>query len=119
MSSGRNQLKGQTAIVTGAGRGIGRGIATTLAACGMNVALVARTEEQLRSVQSEIQSAGGTAEVFPTDITSDSEISSLLTGVVEHGDAGFFTGAVAAASRSREHRRPPADDSASARPSHS
>ncbi|MDP7287544.1 MAG: SDR family oxidoreductase [Phycisphaerae bacterium] len=83
MSSGRNQLKGQTAIVTGAGRGIGRGIATTLAACGMNVALVARTEEQLRSVQSEIQSAGGTAEVFPTDITSDSEISSLLTGVVE------------------------------------
>jgi NAD(P)-dependent dehydrogenase (short-subunit alcohol dehydrogenase family) len=77
------KLAGQTAIVTGAGRGIGRAIAITLASRGVNVALVARTEEQLRSVQDEIHSAGGTAEVFPIDITDDSNITELLAGTVE------------------------------------
>ncbi|MBC8374309.1 MAG: SDR family NAD(P)-dependent oxidoreductase, partial [Planctomycetes bacterium] len=68
-------LEGQTAIVTGAGRGIGRTIAITLASRGVKVALAARTEDQLRAVQAEIASAGGTAEVFPTDITDDSNIT--------------------------------------------
>ena len=76
-------LEGRTAIVTGAGRGIGRTIAITLAAHGAKVALAARTEKQLRAVQSEITTAGGAAEVFPTDITNDSEITALLEGAVE------------------------------------
>ncbi|MDP6635272.1 MAG: SDR family oxidoreductase [Phycisphaerae bacterium] len=76
-------LKGQTAIVTGAGRGIGRAIAVTLAARGVNVALAARTESQLRAVQTEITTAGGRAEVFPTDITNDAEITALLDGTVD------------------------------------
>jgi 3-oxoacyl-[acyl-carrier protein] reductase len=78
-----NALEGQTAIVTGAGRGIGRTIAITLAARGVKVALAARTEEQLRAVQSEITSAGGEAEVFPTDITDDSNITALLKDTAE------------------------------------
>ena len=77
------KLQGQTAIVTGSGRGIGRGIAMTLAANGANVALAARTEEQLRSVQAEIQSVGGTADVFPTDLTNESEIDALLARTIE------------------------------------
>ena len=76
-------LEGQTAIVTGAGRGIGRAIAITLASRGIKVALVARTEEQLRDVQAEIASSGGEAEVFPTDITDDSDITALLKGAAE------------------------------------
>jgi 3-oxoacyl-[acyl-carrier protein] reductase len=76
-------LEGQTAIVTGAGRGIGRTIAITLAGHGVKVALAARTEEQLRAVQSEIAAAGGEAEVFPTDITDDSDITALLKGAAE------------------------------------
>jgi len=76
-------LEGQTAIVTGAGRGIGRTIAITLASHGVKVALAARTEEQLRAVQCEIAAAGGAAEVFPTDITDDSAITALLKGAVE------------------------------------
>ena len=80
---GSEMLKGQTAIVTGAGRGIGRTIAITLASHGVRVALCARTEEQLRAVQAEIEAAGGEAEVFPTDITNDSEITALLKGAAE------------------------------------
>ncbi|MCP4377303.1 MAG: SDR family oxidoreductase [bacterium] len=76
-------LAGQTAIVTGAGRGIGRTIAITLAAHGTNVALTARSEDQLRAVQSEIASAGGTAEIFPTDLTVDANISALLKDTTE------------------------------------
>jgi 3-oxoacyl-[acyl-carrier protein] reductase len=83
MSSNKNKLQGQTAIVTGAGRGIGRAIAVTLAARGVNVALTARTEAQLRDVQTEIQAAGGAAEVFPADITDDSQITELLVKTVE------------------------------------
>jgi NAD(P)-dependent dehydrogenase (short-subunit alcohol dehydrogenase family) len=83
MSSTDNKLQGQTAIVTGAGRGIGRGIAITLASRGVNVMLVARTEEQLRSVQAEIANVGGTAEVFPTDITDDANITALLAETVQ------------------------------------
>jgi len=80
---GSEILEGQTAIVTGAGRGIGRTIAITLASHGVKVALAARSKDQLRAVQSEIASAGGTAEVFPTDITDDSAITALLEGAVE------------------------------------
>jgi len=83
MSSNDSKLQGRTAIVTGAGRGIGRAIAITLATRGMNVALVARTEEQLHSVRTEIESAGGSAEVFSTDISVDENITSLLQGVAE------------------------------------
>ena len=83
MSGIEDKLKGQTAIVTGAGRGIGRGIAMTLAARGVNVALVARTDEQICSVKSEIKSQGGVAEAFPMDITDDSQITSLLEKTAE------------------------------------
>jgi len=76
-------LEGRTAIVTGAGRGIGRCIAITLAGHGVKVALAARTEDQLRAVQAEIASDGGDAEVFQTDVTDDSDITALLKGAVE------------------------------------
>lgn len=51
-------LKGKVAIVTGASRGIGRAVAVRLAAEGMNVAVAARTEDQLRSLAAEIEAMG-------------------------------------------------------------
>ena len=67
--SGR--LTGTTAIVTGAGRGIGRTIARKLAAEGMEVALLARTEEQLHETAELIAADGGEgkAMVLPADVT--------------------------------------------------
>ncbi len=62
------QLKGKTALVTGASVGIGRGIALALAAEGVRVALSARRLEKLQEVSAEIVAAGGAA---PVVIESD------------------------------------------------
>ena len=63
-------LTGKTAIVTGASRGIGRGIATVLGEAGAQVVLAARGVENLETVRAEIEAAGGQALVVPTDVSS-------------------------------------------------
>jgi len=76
-------LQGKVAIVTGAGRGIGRSIALTLARNGARVSLAARTEAELQAVQSEIGAFGGQAASFPTDVSDESEVISLVRNTVE------------------------------------
>ncbi len=63
------KLKGEVAIVTGAGRGIGRQIALTQAAEGARVALMARTAAEIGAVAEEITAAGGVARAWPVDVT--------------------------------------------------
>ena len=62
-------LEGQTALVTGAGRGLGRAIARSLALAGARVALVARTRRQLDDAAASIASNGGRALAIPADVT--------------------------------------------------
>src|SRR5215472_8147373 len=62
------QLKGRTAVVTGASMGIGRAIARGLAAEGVRLAVVARRQALLEELAGEIKTAGGTA---PAIITQD------------------------------------------------
>jgi 3-oxoacyl-[acyl-carrier protein] reductase len=62
------QLKGRSALVTGASTGIGRAIAASLAAEGAKMAVVARRRELLESLGKEIMAAGGTA---PAIIVAD------------------------------------------------
>jgi NAD(P)-dependent dehydrogenase (short-subunit alcohol dehydrogenase family) len=61
-------LAGRNALVTGASRGIGRSIAMSLSDHGAHVILVARNEELLNQVKSEIESQGGTAQVIVADL---------------------------------------------------
>ena len=65
----RTDLQGQTALVTGAGRGIGRSIALALASAGANVALAARSEDELVSVAAEIEAIGPRALAISTDVS--------------------------------------------------
>jgi 3-oxoacyl-[acyl-carrier protein] reductase len=71
-------LTGKIAIVTGAGRGIGRAIAVALSRAGARVVLAARSEAELRGVAEEIRGGDGDALVLPTDVTRDDDMESLV-----------------------------------------
>ncbi|NIV37596.1 MAG: SDR family NAD(P)-dependent oxidoreductase, partial [Anaerolineae bacterium] len=62
-------LRGQVAIVTGAGRGIGRAMAQELARAGAAVAVLARSEDQLTETVALIEGEGGRAIALPADVT--------------------------------------------------
>jgi 3-oxoacyl-[acyl-carrier protein] reductase len=72
------KLTGQIALVTGAGRGIGKAISLSLAAEGATIVLVARTMGELEKVQKEIASKGGTALAIRADITQEQEVKGLF-----------------------------------------
>jgi 7-alpha-hydroxysteroid dehydrogenase len=70
----RFSLQDRVALVTGAGRGIGAGCARAFAEAGADVAITARTVEQLEEVKAEVEALGRRAFVFPADA---SEIANL------------------------------------------
>lgn len=74
-------LEGQVALVTGASRGIGKGIAVGLARAGAHLALVARSESTLIEAQQEIQEIGVQAEAFPCNLNQTDGISNLVAAV--------------------------------------
>ncbi len=65
------KLLDKVAVVTGAGRGLGRSTALRLAAQGASVALIARSETQLRETADLITGAGGRAVLLPMDLTRE------------------------------------------------
>ncbi|BCJ37357.1 diacetyl reductase [Actinocatenispora thailandica] len=70
-------LTGRLAVVTGAGRGIGRAVAIELARSGARLALVARSADQLAEVRDELAAAGTTAEVYPADLGDVDAVAEL------------------------------------------
>jgi 3-oxoacyl-[acyl-carrier protein] reductase len=76
-------LESQVAVVTGAGRGAGEAIASRLASMGAHVILIARSADQLNQVRDHIVAAGGTASVFPCDLTNAMAVAELGTALAE------------------------------------
>lgn len=65
------------AVVTGAGRGVGRSIAVRLAQRGFTVVAVARTEGDVAQTCARIEAAGGRGHAFPADITDPEAVEAL------------------------------------------
>ena len=78
----RFRLDGEVAVVTGAGKGIGRAIAIGLAEAGADVALASRTQTDLDGVAGEIRKLGRRALPLATDATSGDALEKLATATV-------------------------------------
>lgn len=74
-------LAGQTALVTGASRGIGAATAKALAEAGAHVILVARKVKALEAVEDEIHALGGTSTIAPLDLTEPESVTRLATAI--------------------------------------
>lgn len=75
-------LCGTVALVTGSSSGIGAATALALASHGAAVALIARRRDRLDAVRAEIEAAGGTALVLPTDVTDADHVAQAVNRVV-------------------------------------
>jgi short-subunit dehydrogenase len=75
-------LRSNVALITGAGRGIGRATALRLARAGCDLVLVARTRAELEAVAAEAAASGVRTLVLPADITEDTQVESALQRAV-------------------------------------
>src|SRR4051794_28732854 len=82
-TNGTNRLAGRTAIVTGAGQGVGEGIARRLAAEGANVVVAARRADTGEPVAAAIRAAGGSAVCIATDVSSRRSVDACVASTVE------------------------------------
>ncbi len=71
-------FSGKVALVTGGGRGIGRGIALALAKYGAKVAVMARSTDEVEQVANEILAMGGTALALSGDVSSYTDVQRIV-----------------------------------------
>jgi 7-alpha-hydroxysteroid dehydrogenase len=79
------RLDDKWAVVTGAGKGIGRGIALCLAAAGANVVVSARTRGDLESLVEEIEALGVQAVCVPADVTQEEQLGAIAAAAKDAG----------------------------------
>jgi short-subunit dehydrogenase len=79
-------VSGRTIMITGASSGIGKAAALQVGEAGGIVLLVARTKDKLEETKAEIENLGGTAHVFPCDLSDTDDIDRMAAEVVaQHG----------------------------------
>ena len=79
------RLDGKRAVVTGAGKGIGRGIALQLARAGADLVISSRTQEDLDSLAIEVEALGQQATKVVVDVTNTAEVEDLAAQAVAEG----------------------------------
>src|SRR5260370_19879435 len=75
------RLDGKIALVTGAGRGIGRAVALALGQAGAELLLNSRTPAELAAVAAEIEAQGGQARTLPFDVTDSEAARAAIAGL--------------------------------------
>ena len=81
------ELQGKAAVVSGASSGLGRAISIALADEGVKVGLLARSEDKLAQVKSEIEKGGGTAIILPADISDPGAVEKAVDSVISEWGA--------------------------------
>jgi NAD(P)-dependent dehydrogenase (short-subunit alcohol dehydrogenase family) len=81
--SQQGRLSGSVAIVTAAGQGLGEAISKMLAGAGASIALVDINLEEASRVCAEIEAAGGSVVVLPTDVTKSDAVNKMVDAVVQ------------------------------------
>lgn len=76
------ELTDRIAVITGAGKGIGEGIALCLARAGADVVLAARSRDDLEQVAQKVREIGRRALVVPTDVTVSEQIDALAEAAI-------------------------------------
>ncbi len=83
MDPGKASLTGRVALVTGAGAGIGKGIALGLAAFGARLAVLELDAASAHATAAEIERAGGAALALPTDVRDGEAVEGAVAAAVE------------------------------------
>ena len=87
----RSVLAGRVVLVTGASSGIGRATAEMAGRHGAKVLLVSRTKEKLDALKDEIEAGGGSAFVYPTDLSELDQCDAMIEKVLaEHGQVDIL-----------------------------
>ncbi|MFW6332043.1 MAG: SDR family NAD(P)-dependent oxidoreductase [Thermodesulfobacteriota bacterium] len=76
-------LKGQTAVITGSGRGLGRAVALAMANADARIALFSRTGSELKEVAETIQKSGGAALAVTGDVSKKTDVTRLFERTAE------------------------------------